>query len=377
MRIALATSSYDPYVGGVEEHVRNVAAVLRRRGHEVVVWTINREGRHTVRELDGVEVWELPAPLPARSVRALLNFAVRVPRAAIQWRRAFRSHRPDVVHVQCFGPNGTYARVLAKRMRTPLVVTAHGETLADDNGVFTTSPFAMHSLRVALADAVAVTACSRTALDDLVARFGLPRARGVIVFNGIDLAETAERSSGAISGRYIAAVGRLQPVKGFDLLVRAFAQANLPEDVRLVIGGGGPELEKLRSLADELGVSERVVLPGWLDRSDVIDLQRGASIGVVPSRFESFGIAVLELWRAGTPLIATTHGGPPEFVRDQVDGLLIDPEDVPALARSLEEILGDRTRARSLAAAGAVRVRNFTWDRVADEYEAVYERIIP
>jgi len=372
MRIALATSSYAPYVGGVEEHVRNVARILRDRGHDVVVWTIDRDGGSGVREVDGIEVWDLPAPLPARSAGALIRFALRAPRATALWRRALRAHRPEVIHVHCFGPNGTYARRLAAHAGSPLVVTSHGETLADDAGVFQHSRFAIESLRTALARATAVTGCSQLVIDDLVERFGLAPGVGTVVVNGIDLEEPVGGPPEGAEGRYIAAVGRVQRLKGFDLLVEAFARAGLPRDVRLVIGGGGPELEPLRAQADRLGVGERVELPGWLDRPTVGGLRHGAIIGVVPSRMEPFGIAALEVWRAGSALVATTRGGPPEFVRDGTDGLLVDPEDVDALADALRSLVDDPRRATGLAEAGAERVRSFTWDHTVDGYEAVY-----
>ncbi|MGN6125035.1 MAG: glycosyltransferase family 4 protein [Humibacter sp.] len=375
MRIALATSSYDPYVGGVEEHVRNVARILRDRGHEVVVWTIDREGRYGVREVDGIEVRDLPAPLPARSAKAMLGFVWRMPVAAGRWRAAFRSHRPDVIHVHCFGPNGTYARRLAKRTGTPMIITAHGETLADDEGLFSHSRFAIDSLRKGLSAAAVVTGCSQVALDDLVARFGLAAGRGVVVFNGIDPDEPVGPPPEGVDGRYIAAVGRVQRLKGFDLLVEAFARAGLPDDVRLVIGGGGPQLGALREQADRLGVGERVILPGWLDRATVGGLRRGAVVGVVPSRTEPFGIAALEVWRAASALIATTRGGPPEFVHDGVDGLLVDPEDVGALATALRDLVENPGRATAIGVAGAVRVRDFTWDRTVDAYEALYRDV--
>lgn len=375
MRIALATSSYAPYVGGVEEHVRNVAAVLRERGHRVVVWTIDRDGGFGVRDVDGVEVWDLPAPLPARSIRAMASVALRAPRAALLWRRAFRALRPDVIHVHCFGPNGTYARVLAERTGTPLIVTSHGETLADDGDVFSSSRFAIASLRSGLAQAAAVTACSRLVLDDLSARFGLRVGRGEVVFNGIDPAEPIGAPPDGATGRYIAAVGRVQRLKGFDLLLEAFGRAGLPDDVRLVIGGDGPQADALRRRSVSLGIADRVVLPGRLDRATVGALRRGAIVGVVPSRMEPFGIAVLEIWRAGSALIATTRGGPPEFVRDGVDGLLVDPEDVDALARSIRELVDQPGRASDLAAAGARRVTSFTWERTVDAYELLYREV--
>lgn len=371
MRIALATSSYAPYVGGVEEHVRNVARVLRERGHEVVVWTVDRDGRSGVREVDGIEVRDLPAPLPARSLPALARFALRLPGAALSWWGAFRALRPDVIHVHCFGPNGSYARVLARRTRTPLVISAHGETIADDAAVFTTSRFAIDSLQRGLAGADAVTACSRVALEDL-ARFGLAPGRGRVVFNGIDLEEPTGEVPPGVEGRYIAAVGRLQPVKGFDLLVEAFARAGLDGDVQLVIGGDGPEQAALRQRAEQLGVGGRVHLPGRLDRGQVTALLEQAEAVVVPSRFEAFGITVLEAWRAASPVIATNRGGPGEFVRDAIDGFLVDPLDVESLAAALRSLSGDPATAARVGAAGAERVRDFSWEHAVDAYESLY-----
>jgi glycogen synthase len=375
MRIALATSSYDPYVGGVEEHVRNVARGLRDRGHDVAVWTVDRDGGTGERLVDGILVRDLPTPLPARSLPAMTRYLRRVPGAARAWRRASAADRPDIVHVHCFGPNGTYARRLVARTGTPMVITSHGETLADDAGVFQSSRFAMASLRSGLAAAAAVTGCSRVALDDLVARFGLDPARGRVVFNGIDPHEAAGPAPAGVSGRYVAAVGRLQRVKGFDLLVEAFARASLPDDMRLVIGGDGPERDGLRERADALGIGDRLVLPGRLDRGSVGGLWAGAVAGVVPSRFEAFGIAVLEGWRAGAAMIVTPHGGPPEFVRDGVDGLLVDPLDPDALAAALRSLVDDPGRAAALAGAGSARIPSFTWDHVVDEYERIYTGI--
>lgn len=367
----MATSSYPPYLGGVEEHVRNVARVLRARGHDVVVWTIDRSGGFGVREVDGIEVWDLPAPLPARSAAAMLRFAWRAPRAVARWRRAHRAFRPDVVHVHCFGPNGTYARLLAARTGTPMIVTSHGETLADDHGVFTHSRFAQDSLRRSLAVAAAVTGCSEVVLDDLVARFGLARDRGVVVPNGIDLDEGEPAEVPGIRAPYVAAVGRTETVKGFDLLLEAFLAAELP-GTSLVIAGDGDRLASLRESAAASDAADRILFPGRLDRAQVAGLMAGATAVVVPSRFEAFGIAVLESWRAHTPVVATTHGGPPEFVTDDVDGLLCDPLDRPALASALERLAGDAALREKLADAASVRVRSFTWEHVVDRYAEVY-----
>ena len=122
---------YHPHLGGVESHVRHVARELRGRGTEVEVWTVDRGEHLGVTELDGTVVRHLPTPMPARSGRALMSFGRPRPGAWKAWRSAFRAFHPDLLHVQCFGPNGVYAAALARRARAPPRAV---ESRRDDGG---------------------------------------------------------------------------------------------------------------------------------------------------------------------------------------------------------------------------------------------------
>ncbi|WP_448811690.1 glycosyltransferase family 4 protein [Agromyces bauzanensis] len=371
-RIALIASSYAPHVGGVEEHVRQVARELIARGDIVEVWTVDRGEHLGVREVDGVVVRYLSTPLPARSLGAIARFTAALPGAWRRWTTAFREFRPRVLHVQCFGPNGLYALALHRRSGVPLIVTSHGETLADDRGVFRASALLRLGLRRALARASAVTAPSEFVLDDLRRGYGLVGGR--VVRNGVDLEVRATdgATSTGVRGRYLLGVGRLGRMKGFDLLVRAFATAALEPDVRLVIGGDGSERVVLEELVEQEGLRGRVDLVGRLSPQAVADLMAGALAVVVPSRMEAFGIVALEAWRSGAALVMTSRGGASEFVRDGADGLLVDPEDTSALADALRRIAENEGLRRELAAAGRRRVSEFTWSGVARQYERIY-----
>lgn len=371
MRIALVTSSYAPHLGGVEEHVKRVAGELSARGHQVVVWTVARDGRSGVRVVDGIEVWDLPTPLPSRSVRGLVSFLVRLPGALRAWGRARRRARPQLLHLHCFGPNGTYGHRLARWWRVPFVLTSHGETAMDDDGLFDQSALARWSLRAALRDAAAVTACSRVTLHDLE-RFGLPAGTGEVVFNGVQLDGVTPRPPAGLPPRYLAAVARIERNKGFDLLLTAFAESGLPADVHLVIGGSGSQEAALRSVAHELGVGDTVHFTGRLSSEEVAGVFSQAEVVVVPSRFEPFGIVVLEAWRAGAPLVCTDRGGPPEFVTDGLDGLLVDPHDTAALRAAIVRLVEDPAEAGTLGAAGRTRVHDFAWSTVVERYVALY-----
>ncbi|NYE18724.1 glycosyltransferase family 4 protein [Microbacterium immunditiarum] len=371
--IALVTSSFLPRVGGVEEHVRHVAEQLRDRGVEVAIWTADR-GDDVPPEHDGIPLRVLPTPMPARSVRAVLSFLWRAPRAALRWRRALRADRPAVVHVHCFGPNGAWATEVARFARLPLVITSHGETFGDADDVFGGSALMRWALRRGIRRAAAVTAVSSFTARDLEERFGLEPGHAAIVMNGVDLDEESADAP-PLPARYFIALGRLVRTKGFDLLVRAFASADLPEDVHLVIGGDGPERDALLALAAERGVGDRVHLPGRIGRGSVGPTVAGSLALVAPSRTEAFGIVVLEGWRGGVPVIATSHAGPEEIIRDDVDGWLADPFDERALAAALERAVRDPDASRRIAAAGRARVEEFGWDRVADGYLAVYAEL--
>ncbi|WP_180969075.1 glycosyltransferase family 4 protein [Microbacterium aurantiacum] len=369
LRIALISSSFAPHVGGVETHVAQVAIELHARGHAVEVWTVDR-GMWSSRSFP-VPVRYLPTPLPARSLDGLFHTVWSVPRAWREWRRTHARFRPDVLSVQCFGPNGIYASALHRVFATPLVVSSHGETLGDDNGVYARSALLRRSLRTAVGQASAVTAPSTYVLDDLSARFGL--AGGTVVPNGVDL------SIGIVDPelprqRLVLAVGRLGRMKGFDLLIEAFARAEL-DGVRLEIIGDGPERVRLQQQIVALGLTEAITLVGEKDAAAVARRIGDAAVVAVPSRSESFGIVALEAWRGGSALVMTSRGGAADFVRDGEDGLLVDPEDTAALAAALTSVMTDEALRQRLAAHGAVRVGEYDWSRVALAYEELFARV--
>jgi glycogen(starch) synthase len=271
------------------------------------------------------------------------------------------------------------------------VVTLQGETMMDDSDIFEKSRTLRKALRRGIRSAAAVTGCSSFTLADAERRFGLTPDGGIVVVNGVDLvgAHPGSATDSGVGGegpsadlglpdRYVLALGRVVEKKGFDLLLAAYAAAGRARDaVDLVVGGQGAALEGLRSLAGELGVSDRVHFPGRLSRQQVAEAMAGAEVFVMPSRLEPFGIVVLEGWRAGVAVVATSRGGPPEFVRDGVDGVLVDPFDTDSFAATLERVVTDGDVRRSLAAAGKARVEEFGWPVVTDRYRAVYESVLP
>jgi glycogen(starch) synthase len=375
VRIALVPSAYAPWVGGVEELTRRLAIELTGSGDEVEIWTLRHP--HTLparEEIGGLPVRRFELPLPGANPRSLLAFP-RAARAGMrELRRAADEFRPDVVHVQCFSANGVYAAALRG---TPLVVSLQGETVMDDRDIYDHSVALRLGLRMGLRRARAVTACSSFVLADAYRRFGLPAGRGIVVPNGVDLTGDSVLTPLSVPfDRFVLGLGRVVRKKGFDLLLDAFARlAPQRPGLGLVVGGDGPEREALAERVHELGLDDRVLLPGSLSRAQVAWAMANASVFVLPSRVEPFGIVVLEALRARRPVVVSTHGGATEIVRDEREGLLADPFDPEALARAIARTLDEGALRERLIRAGEARVRAFDWPLVAGRYRSIYASV--
>ncbi len=151
-------------------------------------------------------------------------------------------------------------------------------------------------------------------------------------------------------------LGRLEEEKGAFVLIDALARlAGVRPELRLVMAGEG-DLARVRAAVAAAGMSERVELPGWVAGELKACLLARAGIFVLPSRFEGVPMAMLEAQAAGLPVVATRVGGIPQVIREGVNGLLAEPDDVASLVTALKPLLADAALARRMGEAGRRRV---------------------
>ncbi len=173
----------------------------------------------------------------------------------------------------------------------------------------------------------------------------------------------------------VVGIGRLVPQKGFDVLVRAFADAapRLP-GWQLLIAGEGPERQSLQSLAHELGVADRVALPGVVRDND--GLLRRASIFVLASRFEGFPNALAEAMASGRAVVATDcPTGPRELTRDGTAGLLVPVDNVAAMSGALQRLGHDGELRRRLGEAAVAAVAPYDVGEVLEKWQELFRRV--
>ncbi|MCZ6688412.1 MAG: glycosyltransferase family 4 protein [Planctomycetota bacterium] len=230
-----------------------------------------------------------------------------------------------------------------------------------------------------------VIALNDADLQEQVALGLAPVEKYVVIQNGIDLSayrnlsdtrEAARRSLGLANGTpAVAVVGRLTPEKGHDVLIEAFSRLAPDLEPVLLIIGGGPQESELRESSRRLGVESRVRFLGV--RRDVPDLLAASDLVVLPSYYESGGLALMEAMAARRPVIASRTGGVPDLVQDGENGLLVPPGQADPLARAMERVLRDPALAERLAAGGHRKVTDHhDIDRSARILQGLYAQLI-
>ena len=329
----------------------------------------------TSESFEGIPVFRVPLRTPGAGLKSELTFRLTSRLLERKVATILREERTNLVHVQCVGPNAYYARLAAKRLRLPLVVSLQGELSMDATHLFERSGFARQTLRVALKEADFITACSQQTLAESEIFSGSPfRVESKVIHNGIRCSDFADVPPYHHTRPYVLALGRHVPQKGFDVLLRAMKL--LWQDGRremdLLLAGEGPESAFLKRLACELGISDRVVFPGRADRLMTAALFAGCEVFISPSRNEPFGIVNLEAMASGKPVIATRVGGVPEFIFHGETGWLVAPDDPRALAEAIDHVIQNVPLREQLTRNGKELALKHDWSGIADCYFSAY-----
>ncbi len=360
MRVALVCDWFLPRMGGIELHLRDLALALRQRGLDARVVTTTR-GPDVVH---GVPVHRVAAALAPGA-----GFAY-TPRALRSLGDVVRTERFDVVHAHAsvVSPVAYGGALAGARAGLPTVLTFHSM---------------LHRSALLLGASEALFGWARdrillSAVSSVVAAQAarwMPGAAVGVLPNGADVPfwRGAAVPPGVGELLFVSAM-RLSRKKRALRLVRVFADAvrfvgHAPA-MRLVIAGEGPDRGAIGRLAAELGVGDRIELPGQLSRDELRALYARAHAFVLPSERESFGIAALEARAAGLPVIAMLASGARDFIRHGVDGLLA--RDATELPRFIARLALDAPFRAYVAAHNAATAPAYDWSEVVDLHEQFY-----
>lgn len=365
MRLLYWTETFWPLIGGVQNYAKQFIPAIRERGFEVTVVTVRFQDHPETETVDGTTVIRLPVHEVLQS---------RDPAAFLSLRRKLdRLHgeiRPQVIHANFYGPSVALLVDINKRRPVPTVVACH-QDLSDTTGFGSTVAQLMDQ-------ASWVTAVSRSALQNVRELFPQVRDKSSFIYNGLSVG--AFRPTPIPEGPpRVVCVGRLVEIKGFEIALEAFAAiaADFPE-ARLVVAGDGPEKPALSRRAAELGISDAVEFPGWVESAGVREMIAGSTAVIVPSRFpETFGLVAAEAALMARPVVATRLGGLEEVVEDGETGALVRNGDAAAFAEALRRLFSDRALAsRQGERARELAVERFSLDRNVTAYAELYRSLV-
>jgi glycosyltransferase involved in cell wall biosynthesis len=342
-------------IGGAERQVVELSKALAAKGWRVTLITLSGNSA-TAEELADSGVTHLSLDMR----KAWID-----PRGWLRYRRWARQHTPEIVHAHL--PHATYFARFVRLIYPVRVVidTIHtsstGSALRQRAYRFT-SPLSNWTTCVS-------NAVANKALEVAI----VSPSKLSVIPNGVHLPAEPHTIAKPRNFRWIA-VGRLAPVKDYPTLIRALAQ--LPNYTHLEIAGTGPEEHRLRTLANELRIADRVHFAGF--HSDVQPLLANADAFVLASLWEGLPVSVLEASAAGLPVVATDGSGTREAMISDVTGLIVPVGNAMTLADAMSAIMAlTHNQRRQMGAHGRQLIRErFTLPIIVNRWEELYRRLL-
>ncbi len=381
--ILLFCYEFKPDLGGTAELSYSVADALHRRGWGVTVFA--REGASA----------DVPLAMPFEVVRALPEGREGMWRGvqgarqvcAIRKRLARTVRERGIAYVlftenlRLRHGNGFWLGRSLRALGCPCGVVFHGMDILQ---VAKMRPHRQWMFRKAL-DSMRDIYCNSRFTAERVREWYGTRANPAVIGCGISperlapavTKRAARERLGLGDGPVLLSVCRLVPRKGVDIMIRALPSiARRHPDITYVVAGGGPDLDRLKALADETGCARQVRFEGVFDDDLLAQYYCAADVFAMPSRMipgrsvEGFGIVYVEAGHYGLPVIGGRAGGVPDAIVHGETGFLVDPEDPEDAARAVVALLDDPALRLRMGQAGRARAdRDLTWDAVAQRIE--------
>ncbi len=340
MRIVLCSTHVPFSYGGAEMLVESLRDELLARGHEVDTVALPFAWSDRVQLLKSGLSWRLLDLTAAGGQRIDLVIATRFPSYLVRHPRkvVWLVHQMRQVYDLLGTPYSDFTDSPRDRKVIDMVRTMDRRTLSEARSVFTISQNVADRLK---------------RFNDLPAEVLYPPPKLDALYHPGPL------------GDYVFTIGRLDPLKRFDLLIKAMKHTETP--VRCRIAGTGPDREKLEGLIDKLALRDKVELLGWVADRDVVEHYAGALAVFYAPYDEDYGYVTVEGFKSAKPVLtAADSGGVLEFVEDGRNGFVIPPDSPRDLAARIDLLYRDRERARQMGERGREGVAKIGWDGVVE-----------
>jgi len=362
MRILFLSAAFWPRTGGVQVFAEHLLEALSVRGHDFLVVAEQDASDLPLEDsYKGIPVVRLPLTWRKRQgIDALAGARQRL--ATLK-----RSFKPQLVHTNAVSDIDFFHHTTADVSPCPWLVTLHGKW----------PPVRESLVRRTLHAADWITGCSSWILEEGRRLEPGISSRSSVILHGIDMPSDVPTPL-PFDPPHLLFIGRLSPEKGVDVALAALSRL-LRDDrsIRLSIAGDGPDRDALERQTEKLGVRQSVRFLGWMAQEDIPALINAATVVLLPSVQEAFGLVALEAAAMARPVVATRCGGIPEIIVHGKTGLLMETPSALALAEKVAWLLANPEIASQMGRdARQHALASFNQKASMDAYEHLYSRLV-
>lgn len=366
--------------GGSSLAAYYMAIEMKKRGHEIHVFTTSAVSRDSLEKDGNMTIY-----------RYGTNFRILTSNISFGMFKKPLKYNVDAIHIHFDIPPGPIAGLrYAKKKKVPLIVTYHGDWEEGYGGLIRRIGVGLHNKYLVdklLSYADVIISPSKYYVDR--SRFlGGYKDKIVEIPNGINLGdfnlpyskeECREKLGLPLDGKVALFLGNLSPYKGPEILVKAMPNVirHIP-NAKLIFAGRGVMKKELGMLSNNLGIDENVRFVGFVDDNLKLFYYKAADVFCLPSVMstECYPLVILEAMAYSLPIIASDMGGIPDAVKNGENGLLVPPKDSEALADAIIYLLESKDVRERMGRIGRKKIENYSWERIAEETEKVYEKLI-
>jgi len=380
MNILIVVPWYKPEMSGVPIAVEKIVKILVKKGNKIIILKpgecnkIKKAG-----DDESVPIFAFYRRFfysKEHPVKALIACFVYLIPTIIKLKVFINRNNIDLVAINYPMANDFYFLLLKMMFFKKYLIMAHG---SDINLLPEIHWLTRQSIRLIIRKADAFVCCSKKLLKQAEKYIKkLPNCSKTI-YIGIDIEWKNKKSEKrcSIPDRYILTLAWSTPVKGPDIIIKAFAKLiDRYHDIHLVMIGSGPYESEMRELIERLDLSNKIIRLGTINHNHLPDIYRDALFGVIPSRNEGFGQISLEFQLFKKAIIASNVGGLPESITENINGCLVPPEDVDALVERMAYFLDHPNICKEMGENGFKRVVNFfTLEKTGENYQRLFGEI--
>ena len=375
MKICMFTSSFLPTIGGLQYQVKWLAEGIAEQGEEIYLLTPNDASAY-IEQKNG-----FPKNVNLAFGKSHFLNIIKV-------RKAIQQIKPDVVHVPSVIPDGFYAVVATFSMNVPIVITSHGidiVTIKEIGYGYRLNPIYSIIIKAVLrrCDKHVVVSKSMmpfaidagSSMDRLckIHDIAPPDKRNI----STQAIEKVRKKYNINNSKTILTLSGMRPIKGLEYLIRAMPiilEKN--PDTRLLMTCRGEYEDYIRNLVLKMGIQDNVDFIGFIEGEEKDVLTCICDVFCMPSLYESFGIAILDVMQYGTAVVASDTGGIPEIIENGKNGLLCKPKDHVQLAECINALLVDTELNKRIGMAGKSGMYRFDVKHICDEYISIYKEVV-